>query len=123
MKISTDFITNSSSASYTMIGIYVESSFLNDDHLIKVQNALPDEEITMDDLENFLYDYIEILIDGNGLDYYQEPYSSLALGIPYTDMKGKETLMEFKDRVAQCLKEIFDVDIVPGHIAACWEDR
>ena len=122
-SISMDFITNSSSSSYTMIGIYVDSGLLTNNHLIKIQNALPNEKITMNDLENYLYDYIEILIEGTDLDYNQEPDSSLILGISYTDMKDEETLREFKDRIKQSLKSIFGADIEPVHLSACWENR
>ena len=110
-SISMDFITNSSSSSYTMIGIYVDSGLLTKNHLIKIQNALPNEKITMNDLEDYLYDYIEILIKGTDLDYNQDPDSGLILGISYTDMKDEETLREFKDRIKQSLKSIFGVDI------------
>ena len=121
--ISKEFITNSSSSSFTMIGVYIKSSWLNEKHLKKVQEAEPDAEITMDDLENFLYDYIEILIEGTGLSYDQAPYDDLVLGLPYTQMKDEETLRQFKDRIKKCLHDIFDCDIEPAHISACWEDR
>ena len=122
-SINMDFITNSSSASYTMIGIYVESGLLTNEHLIKIQKALPDEKITMNDLENYLYDYIEILIKGTDLDYNLDPDDGLILGLSYTDMKDEETLREFKNRIQQSLKSIFGVDIEPVHLSACWENR
>jgi len=121
MKISTDFITNSSSSSYVLMGVYMDSSFLNEKHIIKIQDG-KSYQITKEDIESDLFEYIEILLSETELSYERDPSGYLAIGMPYTRMTDKETMREFKLKIQQAIKEIFGVDVVPGHIEACWEN-
>lgn len=111
MKLKLDFVTNSSSVSFVVMGIYLEKSDIKDDMLI----------------EDFGGDFIEDVICGTDLSYsFGNPngYSDQAMiGIHYPKMEDDETLRQFKDRVKKQLYDSFEIDKEPGHIEAGWEDR
>ncbi len=123
MKIKVDFVTNSSSSSFVVIGTRVE---IDNIPLDSFQNIKEKVKITAEDITEDPYRYLEPVLEGSDLDHssgceYGE--GSLMIGIPYTRMKDDETLKQFKERVQKEIKDRLHMDVTPGHIEECWTDN
>jgi hypothetical protein len=115
MKIKNDFITNSSSTSFVVIGTWLKRKVLQRPH------KGPEEDI---------YNRVERVLQGSDLTYsfgadYCTSYngSQFMVGIEYTNMKDNETLAEFKDRVKKQIKEKLGITAKVEHIQECWMDN
>jgi len=113
MKVKFDFVTNSSSASFVVIGASLNKSE------IVLQRGPESGDI---------YNFIDKIMAGTDLDYsfgdcrvYDG--DDVMIGIQYTKMKDDETLGDFKERVRKQIKDAFGVDVIPGHIEECWMDN
>jgi len=121
MKIKTDFVTNSSSSSFVVIGSHIEAENIPIEKFQKIKAKI---QVTTEEILEDPYEYIDPLLRGTDLEYSQgcEYGDGLMIGIPYTSMGEDETLRQFRQRVKEGIKECIGVDVEPGHIEECWMD-
>lgn len=119
MKVRLDYVSNSSSSSFMLVGQAFES-----DEVLKAWQRLhpeeakstgeePDEhEEESDEYEDDYdeYDIVEKLSNELGLEYelgINDYYEMWVIGLPFEKMGDDETKKQFKDRISRCLQKAF----------------
>jgi predicted RNA-binding protein Jag len=128
MKIKTDFVTNSSSSSFVVMGAYISEKHISHTFLQKAKEIAKEEggNIEIEDILNELNEYVETLLSGTDVKVStgKDDCDTVMVGIPYTKMNGNETLNQFKERSKNIIEEKLGIKIDKvEHIQECWEDR
>ena len=125
MKIKVDFVTNSSSSSFVVIGVTISKDDVPKEKIIETleKHGL---EVNDDNIDDGVDAVVADLVKGSDLNYSFGSCwddDNLIVGMHYTAMDEDETLAQFKERVQQQLKKHLGVDKIPDHIEECWENR
>jgi len=118
MKIRIDYVSNSSSSSFMVVG-----HAFNDEELVKIaayNKLVPEYPEEHEDPENYedwsIWEIVEALekkfkdLDfQNGLENY---YDNFCIGMTYDQMKDSETKNDFEKRIADRLKEMTGKDSI-----------
>ena len=116
MKIRNGFVSNSSSSSFLIYGIYME-----EDAILAAFNEKIDED--SDDCDEDMYEILEEKFDRTSFSFHQ-PYGEgdWAIGRSWSSVRDNETGREFKDSVEVKLKELFGENLKFGTLEDAWRD-
>ena len=108
MKIRSDYVSNSSSSSFMIVG----AVFSND----KIYDIGEKLGFVTDDDSGDIWDIVEKIAEKFDIKYergIENYYDEWCLGLHYGDMKDSETKKEFEKRVSDKLSEItgYHVDV------------
>lgn len=114
MKIRSGFVSNSSSSSFLIYGVYADNS--------EIKKALARAKVEVDEDSDYVADELYNLVkDDSDVQTHSPDYSDGAyVGASWSRVKDNETGAEFKARIEAELKGIFGDDVKVGTHAESW---
>ena len=110
MKTRLDFVSNSSSSSFMLVGCAFEY-----DDLVKAWQKLHPEDTRAEDSYEDDYELVENIANALGLNFHcgiSEYYDMWVIGLGFGSMQDDETKKQFKDRIKTALSRAFgDVEV------------
>ena len=109
MKIRSDYVSNSSSSSFMIVG-----EAFDEDTILEIckKNGIDTEDDSIWDAVDNIARKFKISYERGIENYYDE----WCLGLHYSDMKDSETKMEFEKRISDKLSEITGSHVDVGEL-------
>ena len=100
MKIRSDFVSNSSSSSFMMVGTWIDK----DDafKILKEKNLISDKVDDAWSIAEALEDFVDLSCKPEIAEYAED----ICIGLEYSDMKYGETRKEFGDRILKKIQKV-----------------
>lgn len=120
MRYRLGFVSNSSSSSFLIYGIC-----LNTDDAIKLLKIPDIKKREYQDQDQDPYEFVGLIEKELGIDYYvggPDPAYSIYIGKSWDSIKDNQTGKEFKKEVKQKLEEVFGKSISCATHAEGWMD-
>ena len=112
MKIRTGFVSNSSSTSFCIYGVYLDEDEIKNS-LVNTENMTEEDIVILakiklndDNIDEDIYGILETLTNKNNLTFYTSEENEYYIGRDFTSIKDDETGKEFKDSTIKILKSI-----------------
>lgn len=111
MKSRLGFVSNSSSSSFLIYGIMLDSEYF--------------EKFYEEDKDFNEYEYIDELLEKNGISHYEnaKPYDNeWFIGCSWSAVKDDQTGKQFKEEVEANLKKVFGENLEFNTYEEAWSD-
>ena len=105
MKIRNGFVSNSSSSSFCIYGVCLDSSEITDSYEPKETETEEDEDDEVD--EESCEEVLDSLLKDTDLGYWSDYNDNYYLGISLTEQEDDQTHKQFKNGIEEALKKIF----------------